>query len=430
MQVVIQKLKPYLTWHTAGILWGTITQPLLRLAVMAIAARILSTHDFGIFTYLYSIAVVASVFSDLGMRNTIYSECGRVEDSKLSDYIAKLLGLRAWLFLVSLLGMACYLILLKEVPTGIALLMALVGVNMYLADPGVQLLRGKALSQFEPLAFGLQFVLLIGLLAGLDRMGQANLHTVAAAFAGTALLRLAYTTWQVHRRICTVHFAFSIRSSLHQLKGKLLPGLILVAWMFFLRLPILSAEQLQDTSLLAGLGILFSLIQFALGIPNALSNILIPLMLRRNAQADPMTLFVPKLVLCFVGGAVIAVILFGLARPLLGIFGSDYTSLVDPFRLLLISMPFLCVNQGMRLLNMARPCFVATAVVISVAVVFRLGLFHLFGLDNGMHGIVQAVIISEITLALLLVFPMVPTGLRAYKNRSDATPSFPSPGRE
>lgn len=402
-------------WHVLGVIWSQFFLPFSNLLIACLIIRVLSPDDANILFLLLSFALVASVFSDFGLRNAIYTDVALREGEALKGYIRHVYLLRAFL------GVLVFCVLVFVAPwlhinnIGTALLFSAFAANMYVADPGLKILCGKSLSYFEiPLSILDRGIVICGL--WFMYVYSINvLNLVLSLFVVAGLVRAVSGVVVVSKAILKEKpvIATVLREQGETQRNfgwnHLWAGLALLVTLLNLRFPVLILPIIQLTDHAAHVGIILAVCQSFLLIPSIIAKILFPSVLGQSSAPKCEHLFTSRviygsLVVCLVSGILVVLILYPLTVPLLRYLHPEYVQTPGFLQLALFGIPLLCSTQMMRLLatsgGIARSVFFPTLTGSIAAYIIVMGLSPDYGLTRVFYGYFIA---ESIILALVLI---------------------------
>ncbi len=395
-------IRSFLTKHALGIAWSQAGNRVARLVAALLVFRVLDADGANRFMWLFSAAMVASVLSDFGLRNTVYARVGRLDRDQLRTYLGEVYGWKLTASLGILILFPAYIHWIHDEPWLVAFLAALLSVNLFVSDPGVQILRGVVLGHLEFVVFVVDSLLPLVFMLALWFFGWDSLALVVAVWALTSVMRSVLTFALVKRYVSEFSFCRSPSRLRALVADKTAAGVVLLIFMLHLRFPVLAAPYLgieEQTGLIAALLMILQSFQI---IPGVVSNVLIPLLYKDDRGADVSKLVAPCLALNVVAGGVVAVVLFFLAAPILMLLDPNLAAGAHLLRLSVLSLPFVCANQMLRLLAIAVELKTVLVVSMGSSVLASIAMITSLSLSHGARGAIIGYILSEVLLFAVL----------------------------
>lgn len=385
--------------HGLGVIWGQLSYPVLSFFILTLVSVNIGEAQYNLFMLLYSAALVAGVFSDFGLRTAVTSEVRRLHGDQLRGYLSQVYGYKLAVSVALGLVFLLYCILIEGLSLGAGLAFSLVAANSYVADPGVQALRGQGRGQWEFLAVGLDRGLLLILLATCYMWATVDLDIAVWLMALCGLLRLGFTLWLVRRLVSPFGLACSPASLRQVVRDKVPYGLSLLLFLLFSRLPVLLAPRLGLGGFSGIVAIVLTIEQTFMMLPTAVFNIFMPKMRSDKGELlEAGKLFPTSMRLSLAGGLAGTLAVVVLAPFLLGMFGQSYLVYVGWLRLAALGIPLACLNQMIRFLAISSQVKKELILVLLAA-----NLFLGVGLLLGVHwfdalGLIIAYLCGEVLL--------------------------------
>ena len=399
--------------NTLGVICGQVFIPAFNFFLSVIVVWILGSERSNVFMLLYSMALTVAVFSDFGMRNTLYCEVGQLGGGELSSYLSKIYGYKFALSLVTTICFFYFLYFIAHYDFAISLLFPLIAINLYVADPSIQILRGKVLAQFEIALSMLDKGGLLLILVLYWWAGGTNISIVLGSYVFVSLLRMALGFYYVRHYVAKFTPAFFNVSHFIFVKKKFMPGLILLVYIFYLKLPILLTSFLKIENFSAIVTIILTILQATLLVPSIFTNSILPRITGTISSPDTdfrqhhkNILFI-SMVMTLLTGILLTLLVSFFAKDMLAMFHADYIKFTQ---LLLIgswAIPFICSNQLVRMIAISRGLY---SVVLFMMLATTLLVFIISSVmvpDMGIYGLIYAYVAGEISLFIMFLFVFI-----------------------
>ncbi len=406
----------FLSRHGLGTLWAQLFVPASAIICQLLLIRALPGQDANSFFLMLSASMVASVFSDFGQRNTIYTDVGGLYGEPLRTYIRHIYRWRLLCGAAVCAAATLGALLLANHSLVVALLFGVMSANLYQADPGTKLLCGKALGSREiPLSLIDRGLIIVGLI-GMCWWGIQSLVLALGIYVVAGLFRLWASMIAVE-----VHIVQPDRTptaSLAEFDAAIAPpvtrlaqnhfwaGVLLLLTMLGMRLPVLVLPAFQWQDYAAHFGILLAVCQAFVLLPTFVTRVLFPKVLAGNAQASASSLLNQRVLLSGMGiclgcGSLVTLVLYVLAGPLLSVLHPDYATRPELLKLATLSIPLLCAAQFTRLLLTSAGCARTLLMPIAIGSLIGLGTMALLGVRQGPQGILYGYLVAELTAVVL-----------------------------
>lgn len=388
--------------HFGGVAVTQALVPIANLAIYATAARALSHDAANLFFYFLTAAIVLSVISDFGLRGTVYSDVGRESGTSRSEYVALVYTLKLVFSALTIILLCGAGLLVSGANLVVGLLFGLVSITVPVADPSGQILRGIGRGHAEAMLVGLdRLAVVVGILV-LHASGLASVGAMAAVLGTVGVARVLWGRRLVLESVGSSSFArgLDVAALIRRRAGA---GLLLIALIVSMKLPVLTAPLLGEASEIASFAVILAIVQAALVLPSTIVFSAVPLKRQIVGSALLERAFVLRSTLAAVAiGVAISAVLILVAEPLLGLFGFAHRSNSIALAICSCAVPFMCGNHVLRMMGTAnyrewRILSVALG-ALALQVVASIFLVSVWG----SVGIIGAYVLSEVAMFVCL----------------------------
>jgi len=390
--------------------------PASAIVCQLLLIRVLPDHDANSFFVMLSTSMVASVFSDFGQRNTIYTDVSGLRGGQLIAYVHHVYRARLINGLTVGTVAAAFAMLLASHSLTVAILFGVITANLYQADPGTKLLCGKAMGSREiPLSLLDRGLVIVGL-SGMFWLGIQSLVFALAIYVVAGCLRLwaSVVSVEAHilqseRKRAKMEAEPDINGDQHIAslgKNHFWAGLLLLLTMVNMRLPVLILPAFDWQEYAAHFGILLAVCQSFVLLPTLVTRVLFPRSLFRDQDRAATSLLsnrvlLPGVGLCLSCGLLASAMLYAFAAPLLSLLHPDYATRPELLKLVSLTVPLICAIQFVRLLLTSTGRAKALLLPIATGTVLGFTAMMLLGLSQGPRGILFGYLIAELTAVIL-----------------------------
>jgi O-antigen/teichoic acid export membrane protein len=390
--------------NTLGIVWVQLLLPLANFFSIVLVARILDTHSTNIFMLLYVTAWFAAGFSDFGLRNTVYIESSKKSDDALLDYIGSIYSLRIVMGFIVVVGFTIYCYVVTRQPLLICVVFGFISGNMYSADPGVQILRGRLLAKYEIAYSTIERGGLVAILITMKFFHLSGFLWVVIAFLFVSIVRLVLVYLTIRARIGRFRLSLVRRSWVKILKINLHVGMILLLFILLRKFPVILSPYLGLNEDIAVVAIILQVLQSAEFFPAVIAFAVIPSMFHGNSSSWGRAENSRNILLVNVLGGIVATAFLSIfCRPILSLFGPEYARGVHLLFVSSFVLPFMFVNQTIRHLAIAHNYVMVLLFCVLIGCLSEISIL-IVAVDNiGLNGAVLGFAIAEFILCALLI---------------------------
>ena len=393
-----------LNLNTLGIAWVQLLVPLANFFSIVLVARILDTHSTNIFMLLYVTAWFAAGFSDFGLRNTVYIESSKKSHDALLDYIGSIYSLRIVMGFSVVVCFTMYCYVVTRQPLLMCVMFGFISGNMYSADPGVQILRGRLLAKYEIVYSTIEKGGLVAILITMKFFHLSGLLWVVMAFLFVSIVRLVLVYVTIRDRIGRFKLSLVRRSSLKILKINLHVGMILLLFILLRKFPVIFSPYLGLNEDIAVVAIILQVLQSAEFFPAVIAFAVIPSMFHGNSANWGRAENSRNILLMNVLGGIVATAFLSIfSRPILSLFGPEYARGVPLLLASSFVLPFMFVNQTIRHLAIAHNYVIVLLFCVLIGCLIEIGILIVVVDYFGFHGAIFGFAIAECILFALLI---------------------------
>lgn len=348
-----------------------------------------------------------SVFTDFGMRNLLFVRVARARPESRKAAVATSGYWAKFYFSCSLTLIVIAVTLLGDsISVAHGLAYALIAVGLFPADPSIQILRGLERSDIElRLLLAEKFTAIASLIA-LTLLGQLTLNgviwVIVASLSGRFVAGAYLVRFKLESKLLS-HPSRSVSLALSVVEVK--AGLVLLAFILYLRLPVLTIPVLNSPPSITAVTVVLMINQFVLMVPTILSNALFPLLVSENA-GELTTVYGTRYLLAATAtgivGTIFVYLLFEYVMSI-ALGGGDHRSLKP----MVWAIPLICLSQACRLLMVAserssQAMWSSFAGIAAYLVILTATQNSLDG-----FGFASSYLLAELAFALLSIAPLI-----------------------
>ncbi len=393
-------------------LTAQVVSRLLRMFYLILLARQLSAADFGFYNFGFSLALILTSLSNLGLETMIVREVVRCQE-RASSYLGSALLFKALLSLPIVGVLALLGIWLDySAPRQVALL--LIGLGLVLREL-VELLMGIIRAhqrmEWEIALTAAEGVLLLAsfALAVLARAGFTGLFVAyALTYVGQALLALALVSWRfVRPAISRVALWRQMRDDLALLRASAPVGVANFAGVLNNNGATLLMPFIRDEVETGIYGAAFSLVKGFLLLPRSLGIAALPVFSRLylSSRESLRAAFERAFKVAWVGILPVSIATWALAAPIIRLlYDARYESAAAPLRFLGLSFTAMLLNTLCANLLIAADEQRIASVARTISIALNLVLLLVLTPLRGAVGAALALLISHTLLLALVIY--------------------------
>lgn len=259
---------------------------LASIVLYVVMARKLGDEKFGVFTFAFSIATLATTFGGFGQATVLTREVSR-DRSRVHDYLPNTLGLMTAVTVPALLLASTILSLAgtdRETRTTLELLGVGVTADLLAAACFATLQAYERLGAIP--AIQIPQRVLTAVLGVAAVVGGAGVVAVAAVYAGSSMLAFA-TTLVVVRRLARPRFRLSPRRWVSLMRAAAPVGMAAVFFTVLFRLDMILLGSLQSRADVGEYGAAYRVLEATLFLSWAVTGAFYPVFSRLRRSSEP-----------------------------------------------------------------------------------------------------------------------------------------------
>jgi O-antigen/teichoic acid export membrane protein len=397
-------VQSFITKNSFGIALSQLFGPIANFISIALVIRILGPESSNTFMLLYVSAIFAAGLSDFGLRNTVFIESGRKKNYELFDYAGKIYSLRLLMGTLVLFAFSGYAIYSLEQPIILSFLFGLIAANVYFADPGLQILRGRSLASYEVFLFTLENGGVFIILSIIYFSHLGSLLSVTLAYVVMSLVRFGVVYQLIISRIGKFRFHFVGPDIAKIIKRNFSAGLSLLLMLFMLRLPVIIGPYIGIYNHIAKISIILMILQKIQILPTILSFVILPSVFQKNPERSAINKAItPMSWINLLGGFIVIIFLYFFSSKILYLFGREYVHIADLLIMVSLTIPILTLNQMLRQVAIARDVTNRLNVCLAFGVIFSIILLVVLTNLDSWKGAIYSYAIAQIVLLMLFM---------------------------